>query len=48
MIIEFCKMEEITPKGCHFFEENHVIPSGFVFRYEIFYNPAIPSGLNTA
>jgi hypothetical protein len=28
MIIEFCKTEKITPKGCHFFEDNHAIPSG--------------------
>ena len=47
MIIDLHKMGISTPKGYHIFSGNHFIPSGFGLPREIFYNPAIPSGLKT-
>jgi|CXWL01.1.fsa_nt_gi hypothetical protein len=35
-----------NPEGVSWLRKKHVIPSGFDNSLAIFYNPAIPSGLN--
>ncbi len=47
-VIDFQKIETNNPVGVScLFEIDHVIPTGFGYLCLIFYNPFIPSGLQT-
>jgi hypothetical protein len=46
MIIDSRKLNAPTPKGCHGFLENYVIPSGLGRMFASFYNRFIPSGFD--